>query len=65
MLLEAGGDVNKGDNNGCTPVLAAFQQGHLSTVRALLAAGADAESIVKEEYKFGYTVTLPRELIFG
>jgi ankyrin repeat protein len=41
VLLEHGADINKAQNDGCTPLHMASQQGHVDVVRVLLEQGAD------------------------
>jgi len=40
-LLAAGADLNRGDNDGVTPLMKAAERGDAALVRVLLAAGAD------------------------
>ena len=42
MLLENGGDVNKADNLGATPLYIAASSGRKKAVKLLLDSGADA-----------------------
>ncbi len=41
LLLTHGADVNKGNNDGITPLMGAASRGNLAVAEALLAAGAD------------------------
>ena len=40
-LIEAGADINLANNDCCTPLCSASQEGHVEVVRELLTAGAD------------------------
>ena len=42
-LLQAGADVDKAANNGCTALMVASKKGHGAIVEALLKAGADVD----------------------
>ena len=41
LLIEAGADLDKANNDGWTPLWIASQNGHLEVVRLLVEAGAD------------------------
>ena len=43
VLLEAGAEIEKANNNGWTPLMKASYWGHAKVVEALLDAGADKE----------------------
>ena len=43
LLLSAGADKDKADNDGKTPLIRAAGEGHIETVRLLLSAGADKD----------------------
>ena len=43
-LLSEGADVNNADEQGCTPLMAASQNGHVEIVDMLLAAQANANA---------------------
>jgi uncharacterized protein len=44
MLAEAGGDVNRANDRGQTPLAGAVFKGESDVVRVLLAAGADPDA---------------------
>ena len=48
LLLSAGADKDKADNNGWTPLIWAAGGGHVEIVRLLLAAGADKDKADKD-----------------
>ncbi len=50
-LIKHGADLNKGDNDGCTPLHAAALENNLSAAEIILEAGAQ----VDKEDKFGNT----------
>jgi ankyrin repeat protein len=42
LLIEAGGDVNKVNERGMSPLMVASAKGHVECVKILLSAGANA-----------------------
>jgi ankyrin repeat protein len=40
-LIQAGADPNQARDNGTTPLLVAYRQGHLEVARTLFEAGVD------------------------
>ena len=41
LLIEAGADINKADDDGVTPLYIAVEKGHRTVVRTLIEKGAD------------------------
>jgi ankyrin repeat protein len=48
LLLEAGADINKADNNGWTPLCIAAQNGNVEIVKLLLDSGANVNKATKD-----------------
>jgi cytohesin len=48
-LLSRGSDPNQRDERGCSPLSAATRRGHVEAIRALIAAGADADEMTNAE----------------
>ena len=57
-LISAGANLNRATNCGLTPLHAAAQNGHLEVAYNLLTSGANSDLTTREDYEFGYDVTL-------
>jgi ankyrin repeat protein len=53
LLLQSGAEVDKENNNGVTPLMAASRDGYTAIVKQLMAAGADCYQVDE----FGRTVS--------
>ena len=71
LLLSAGADVNTSDQIGYTPVMRAAENGHLSVVKVLVAAGANVnvsqggESLLMKIVASGDLLTAERLVAAG
>ena len=48
--MDSGAELDSRDDNGCTPIILAAQQGHLATVRLLHQRGANVLATDNNDY---------------
>eukprot|EP00466_Bigelowiella_natans_P021138 jgi/Bigna1/144344/aug1.86_g19052 len=57
ILIQAGADLNRGDDSGYTPLIHATKKNHLDVVKSLLAAGANLNKISRlRKRRMMYTI---------